>query len=255
MNIDEVVAAIRHEARNLVWPGEILEQLPSVTRRTSASGDLNLVSAYDLDAATAKHAIREEIASFKTLGRPFEWKTFSFDNPPNLVELLQSAGFEVGEREAVVVYDLEDGLRPFESALSCEVLRVDDERRLNDFRTVAEAVFKKDYSLTTRQLSEALATGERGHDGYVAYVDGKPVSIGRLYTNPRSLFAGFYGGGTLPEFRGHGYYRAVVASRAKDAQVLGSRYLLVDALPTSLPILKRLGFTHVADTVPCSYTY
>jgi hypothetical protein len=41
-----------------------------------------------------------------------------------------------------------------------------------------------------------------------------------------------------------GWYRAVVAARARDAVARVLRYLLVDALPTSLPILARLGFEH-----------
>jgi hypothetical protein len=32
---------------------------------------------------------------------------------------------------------------------------------------------------------------------------------------------------------------------------MGVRYLMVDALPTSQPILARLGFVEVAQTWPC----
>jgi hypothetical protein len=35
---------------------------------------------------------------------------------------------------------------------------------------------------------------------------------------------------------------------------LGARRLLVDALPTSQPILRRFGFQHVADIRPCQWT-
>ena len=62
---------------------------------------------------------------------------------------------------------------------------------------------------------------------------------------------GLFGGFTLEAHRGRGLYRATVAERARDALRLGARHLRVDALPTSEPILQRLGFVKVADTWPC----
>jgi hypothetical protein len=44
-----------------------------------------------------------------------------------------------------------------------------------------------------------------------------------------------------------------VAARARDARAFGARYLIVDALPTSRPILERLGFQWLTDTWPCEW--
>lgn len=223
------------------------ERLPGITRWVSPPA---YVTAFDLDEESADAAIREQMEFFG--GESFEWKVFSFDTPPDLIERLAGAGFTIGPREAVVVYDLQEGLSTFET--TADVRQVVSLDQLVDFRAVAEAVFQKDYSFTTGQLEQAIRTGERGHDAYVAYHEGKPVSVGRLYTDPASRFAGLYGGGTLAEYRGMGFYRAVIAARAQDAVRAGSRFLQVDALPTSLPILRRLGFTHLADTWPCLHT-
>lgn len=252
MNRDQVLAQFQRELRTLERPGETLEALPHVTRCSWTDGEINSVSAFSLTLSNVDDVIQGEIAHFGALGREFEWKVFSFDAPSNLLERLQVAGFEVGDREAVVVYDLNDGLEPFEGPYPCEVRRIVDPAQLGDFRAIAEAVFEKDYSLTTEQLREALRTGQKGHDAYIAYVEEKPIAIGRLYTDPNSAFGGLYGGGTLKDHRGHGYYRAVTAARAHDALASGARYLMVDALPTSLPILKRLGFVQLAETWPCS---
>ena len=62
------------------------------------------------------------------------------------------------------------------------------------------------------------------------------------------------GGGTVTSHRGHGHYRQLVAARAKDARAAGAKYLIVDALPTSRPILERLGFVHLTDTWPCEWS-
>ncbi len=134
------------------------------------------------------------------------------------------------------------------------VVRVATPRHLADFRRVAEDVFGKDYAFTTAQLADAIAAGSTQHLGYVAYAgDGEPAAIGRLYTHPRSHFGGLYGGGTRAAFRGQGFYRALVAARARDAAGLGARHLIVDALPTSRPILRRMGFEHLTDTWPCEW--
>ena len=109
---------------------------------------------------------------------------------------------------------------------------------------------------TSRQWISSVpgvAAGSTQHRGYIVYARDEAVSVGRLYTHPQSAFAGLYGGGTLKSYRGQGFYRALVAARARDAVALGARYLQVDALPTSRPILERLGFERVTDTWPCDW--
>ncbi len=251
MKVDGVLRQFRSEMRELMWPGETIVASRAVTRRCTDDGVMNMVTAFDLNAGNADEAIRTEIEHFSGLGQPFEWKAFSFDLPADLVERLKSAGFRVGPLETVVIYDLAEGMAPFESVYPCEVRRIETVEQLADYRVVAETVFERPFS--TNELAEAIRTGRRGHDAYVAYIDGAPVSAGRLYTMPRSAFAGLYGGGTIREFRGTGCYRAIVAARARDALAAGARYLQVDALPTSLPILKRLGFTPIAETWPCHW--
>ena len=90
------------------------------------------------------------------------------------------------------------------------------------------------------------------HCGYIVIEGSIAASIGRLYSDPQSAFGGLYGGGTLERYRGRGLYRATVAARARDAMNLGARYLIVDALPTSRPILENLGFVRLTDTWPCT---
>ena len=81
-----------------------------------------------------------------------------------------------------------------------------------------------------------------------------PVSVARLLSAAGSHFGGLYGGGTIESHRGRGFYRKLIAARARDALHVGARYLIVDALPTSRPILEALGFEHLTDTWPCDWT-
>ena len=107
-----------------------------------------------------------------------------------------------------------------------------------DFDELAARVFGLRYGLPGKAVA------------VVAYVEGEPVSGGRVDFEDGVDFAGLYGGITLPEFRGRGLYRATVAKRAELARERGYRWLYSDALPTSRPILERLGFVPLTTTTP-----
>jgi hypothetical protein len=80
---------------------------------------------------------------------------------------------------------------------------------------------------------------------YLAFLDGKPVAraSGSFGEHAVSLF----GGSTLPEARGHGAYRALVAARWEDAVARGTPVLVTQAGQMSRPILARLGFREVCE--------
>jgi hypothetical protein len=80
---------------------------------------------------------------------------------------------------------------------------------------------------------------------YLAFLAGKPVAraSGSFGEHAVSLF----GGATLPEARGHGAYRALVAARWEDAVARGTPVLVTQAGTMSRPILASLGFREVCE--------
>ncbi len=80
---------------------------------------------------------------------------------------------------------------------------------------------------------------------YLAYADGKPVAraSGSFGEHGVTLF----GGATLPEARGRGAYRALVAARWEDAVARETPVLVTQAGPLSRPILTQLGFREVCE--------
>jgi hypothetical protein len=216
------------------------------------AGSYHTLIFSSLNTDTADAAIAGQVAHYRKLGAPFEWKVYSHDAPADLRQRLARHGFTVGPREAVVVLDLSDPPAWVREPGDIAVVRVERADQVELFRDAAVEIFGKDHGLTAK-LIRAIESGSTQHLAYIAMIDGRAVSIGRLYTHPDSLFGGLYGGGTRAAFRGRGLYRAVVAARARDAIRLGARVLLVDALPTSRPILERLGFLHLTDTWACDW--
>jgi GNAT superfamily N-acetyltransferase len=91
------------------------------------------------------------------------------------------------------------------------------------------------------EFRAARASGHRTEFNFLALVDGKPAGTGGV-----SLIGDvvrLWGASVLPEFRGRGAYRALVAARLRHARASGARFALTKARTgTSGPILRRLGF-------------
>jgi len=80
---------------------------------------------------------------------------------------------------------------------------------------------------------------------YLAYVDGEPVARGTASFGEHGVT--LFGGATLPQARGRGAYRALVAERWAEAVRRGTPALVTQASPMSRPILERLGFREVCE--------
>ena len=171
------------------------------------------------------------VARMREVPGHVEWKYYSHDGP-ELRERLLAAGLEPEDEETVVVAE----------AASIEPPPEDVELRVatDEFAELAERVFGRRHGSGIPEVSVAV----------VAIVDGQPVSGGRVDFEDGVEFAGLFGGITLPEYRGRGLYRATVAKRAELARERGYRWLYSDALPTSRPILERLGFAPLTTTTP-----
>ncbi len=78
---------------------------------------------------------------------------------------------------------------------------------------------------------------------HVAFVDGEVAGLGLASYGPSAVLLG--GAAVLPNFRGRGVYRALVASRWEAAVKLGKPALTVHAGAMSRPILERCGFEAV----------
>ncbi|MDB5482676.1 MAG: hypothetical protein JWO83_3729 [Caulobacteraceae bacterium] len=217
------------------WAGPVLRRL----------GVRAFIEHWTFDAAGAEAATAAEAAHFRRTGQAVEWRVFSHDGPPNLEAALAAAGFAPEPAETFMVFDLAD--RPDVGPLPAGVTvrRVADGAGLDDVLTVRAEAFGGEHTALRQELAARLA--DPALSLYVGYVDGRPAASGRLEAPLNRPFAGLYGGGVRPIWRGLGLYRALVSARAEEAVRRGVNYLTVDAAETSRPILERIGFQALAS--------
>lgn len=234
--------------------GARIEDASAVVRYVSADREgWSAVIWSALDEASADRVIAEQIAYFAGLGHAFEWKHYAYDRPADLPARLLAAGLEPGAEEALLVAEVADLVAPTAAAAlppGVRLIEARDEASVGLVVRVHEEVFGVEHAWLGRALLTQLERAPDAVAAFVAMVGERPVSSARVEFHRGTDFASLWGGGTLPEFRGRGIYRALVARRARLAAERGFRYLQVDALPTSRPTLERLGFTHLTNTTP-----
>ncbi|MEV7771006.1 GNAT family N-acetyltransferase [Kitasatospora sp. NPDC086791] len=259
MDHDEVLALfddrIRRNARP-DGPGVRVERDSAVVRQVGGPGDWNGVVWSGLDEAAADAAdaaIAEQVRHFTALGLEFEWKAYSHDRPADLGERLRAAGFTPGPDEALMIARIAD--LPTEVVLpeGVRLHAVTDPAGVDLMVEAHAQAFGADLPGLRGRMLDHLRHGTGTVGMVVALAGDRPVSAARMELNPGTGFAGLWGGGTVPDWRGRGIYRALVAHRARLAADLGYHYLQVDASEDSRPILQRLGFARLSTTTPYVY--
>jgi GNAT superfamily N-acetyltransferase len=232
-------------------PGAVIEADTGVLRWVAPGDQTSCITWSELTGEDADDVIAAQVRYFASRGTPVEWKLYDYDRPADLAQRLLAAGFEPDDEELMLIAEtaatdqravLPDGVR---------ISEVTDEAGIEAMMAVHDLAFTEHPSpeLGKRLLAQFREAPELMRM-VVALAGDEPVSAARVEFVQGTDFAGLWGGGTVPAWRGRGIFRALVAYRAKLAADRGYRYLQVDALPTSRPILERLGFRPVAATTP-----
>lgn len=206
----------------------------------------------ELPAAIA--AERDRAAS----GRyALEWKVYGHDTPADLGDRLTAAGFEPEQRESVLAIAASAAaIAAFGGQATqpaYEIRRVAGAAGLADVAAIAREIGRLDVEEERDRLALSLADSPQAMSIHVVYVDGAPVASGRIHFPAGSDLAELAGGRTMTGFRNRGLFTALVAARLLEARERGRGRVLVDALPTSEPILRKRGFQFVTYTQPFGY--
>jgi GNAT superfamily N-acetyltransferase len=226
---------------------DVLERFDEQLRRNVVDED----GLYVGDGWSAVLAVPNDVdralSRLRELPGHAEWKLYGHD-PPELEGRLRAAGMVPDEEEAVLVAEAASIPPP-----EVEVTVALTPELVGAFSELADRVFGDPMPGIRKSLLRALEEDEPSMLAAVVLADGAAVSGGRIDLPRQGEFAGMFGGVTLPEHRGRGLYRATVGERARLATDRGFRWLYVDALPTSRPILERLGFRQITTTTPWTW--
>jgi len=221
----------------------VVTSTPRVVRR-SATGELGWseISWMDLDESNANQAIDEQIEFFATTAQAFVWKVYQGDRPVDMDRRLEQAGFVALGVSELMIARVSDVTTPIELPEGVTLEHANDPAGIERLIEVHRKVFATEHTRLHHTLLAQLSLAPQLNDLVVAVAGGVPVSSARIQFLPGSDFAGLWGGSTLPEWRGRGLYRTLVAHRARVAAQRGYSYLFVTASALSRPTLERLGF-------------
>jgi hypothetical protein len=233
-------------------PGARVEADAAIVRWISPDPDgTSCVTWSGLEPGGADAAIAAQVAYFRARHQKLEWKLYDYDQPADLARRLAAAGFAPEDEEVVMVAEAAEVAGQVQLPGGLSVRELTGAAGVGTLMDVHDRVFGDDGAAELhRSLLALVAQAPESIAMVAAFAGDEPVSAARAEFPAGAQFAGLWGGGTLPEWRGKGLYRALVAARAALAAERGYRYVQVDALPASQPILARLGFAALARTTP-----
>lgn len=220
-------------------------QTPYVTRdhgqiiwQSIAASDVQDVIAAELDVARAAGA------------QDLEWKLYAHDAPDGFAEALMAAGFERQPTETILTRASDLG--PPARVPGLEVIQIHTLEQASHCFNLALQAFGNNWDKSPEDLLQRALGAE---PFWLGLSQGQPVSMGRLTRTEGSDFAGLYGGASHPDFRRRGFYRPVVQARVQAAADMGCKWVFSEALPTSEPILRALGFETLSKVTGYLYRF
>ncbi|ALO66519.1 acetyltransferase [Arthrobacter alpinus] len=182
-----------------------------------------------------------------------EWKTRGHDRAPGLHEALVGSGFTPDDTESIMIGPLEALCHDVPMPGGTTLRTVISDADVRAMSAMVDAAFGDPAGPRTANALIARLARNDGMELWVAEMDGRMVSAGRLEPVPNTDFVGIWGGATLQEYRGRGIYRALTAARARSALAMGRKLVHSDSTEFSRPILERSGLVKVSTTTPYNW--
>lgn len=198
--------------------------------------------------ADAAAVVDTAIAQTRAWGEPELLVWTSGSDVPDLEHELRSRGAEHVDTVAVLAAPAGQALVETPDDATVEIVRTREQILEADAINVevwGQSPFDEEgLQIEMREVTAALETGT----GFrvLSRIDGRAVSTGGCTIVDD--IARLWGAATLPDARGRGSYRAVLAERLRMSIELGATTALVKGrVSTSAPILLHAGFTHYCD--------
>lgn len=207
----------------------------------------NVVQRFRLAPDEVEAAVAEVRAIFRARGRKeITWEVGPSSTPADLYERLAALGMVPDDEPEAAGMVL--SRPPPETRADVTVAPVTDLAGFHAHMVILRRCFGGGAPDPTEEEAAREYERRRGREDhlrrFLALADGKPVAASDAILVDDAVV--LCGGATLPEARGRGAYRALVAARWQAAVERGTPVLVVQAGKMSRPILERLGFERVA---------
>jgi len=209
------------------------KQIVTPTFKTGGFNDIEIES---LDAEAREAALDEGIAAYDREGIRFRIYVHPGPDAEAVIASLERRGFA-----KTFVRCMFRDVAPFADTLDPAI--VVDPTTLETVNVFSDTM-ARGWDMDPAPLDRCNRLGLEGDPPqrlYVARVGGVPAGVAVMGTCEASAY--LFGTVVLPEFRGRGVYKALVARRIQDAAAAGATLVTTQARDaTSGPILARLGF-------------
>ena len=248
MNREEMQALYDRQMRiELEIPGERKETFPNLVRFVRPAPGMNYVLYSNLKESDTDAVIQEQVAFFSQMDQPFNWKIFEHDKASRLEERLVAHGYQRinDELDVIMVLDINEVPDSLLSPVTKDVRQITKAEQIGDVVQVLEEAYGEDFNWLKKRMSPLLKFP--GYlNLYAGYADEKPVSCGWAYCYPKIEFAALFGGTTLKNQRGKGWFTSILARRVQQANALGRRYLTMGVEPECQTMLEKFGFEKIS---------
>ncbi|WP_156160566.1 GNAT family N-acetyltransferase [Demequina soli] len=256
MNTTALLNAYDQQLRSAAeTPSAVAVTLLGPLRLVEFAGGRGFVTYRDLGGADERRIVRL-VAAARTFYesdpsiRSVEWKARGHDRAPGLHDTLIAHGFVPQEPESIMIGETQRLVADVDVPTGVVLRTVTAEADVREMCAMQDRVFGDEVSESYADaILERLARDD-GMELWIAELDGKVVSAGRLEPVVGTQFAGIWGGATVEEWRGKGIYRALTAARARSALASGKTLIHSDSTEYSRPILERSGLVRVSTTTP-----
>lgn len=208
-----------------------------------------VVQQVDVDPDGVEHVLSEVRGRLRERGRPAAtWEVGSLSSrPPDLADRLLALGLvDDDEPFAVGMVLTEPPAAPPSGVTARPVETFEEFVAANEIMRAAFDFPAEHLQRERERNAERWADRERSPSvTFLAWVDGEPAAASIAAFADAGVV--LFGGGTLPQLRGRGAYRALVRARWDEAARRGKPALVTQAGRMSRPILGRLGFREVAE--------
>jgi GNAT superfamily N-acetyltransferase len=249
--LQEKIAEVEGAGCTSAWrrPDSLIIDRPDwfqITTPSSKHYSLNGVARAILRADDAPRIVAETIAAYRAAGQDCRWILGPSSAPSSLGGLLEANGLMLRYPSLGMVAETDHLKVPHDPAVA--VTRV-TKADIADYVTACVAGWGNSEETGRGIFADmTLALQDPAHAllYFVARVDGQPAASGALLPLARSGY--LLASSVVPQFRGKGVYRALVAKRLDVLRSMGIPLVTIQAIAhTSAPICAKLGFETVCE--------